>query len=158
MGIDFSKFDKAVDTRALAEEVKKAPKQEYDDVPDGEYITKIEKMEIKPTKNGDKLMFAVQMRITNDKENGKQHNRLLFMNRVIYGNRQSEQWNDGRAIKSVQTWLDKLDLGIDTDFTTYEAFADTVLDIFQECDSIELLVKYQADTFNSITIKEVYDA
>ena len=103
MAVDFSAFDKKVDLDALQEEVKNADLSSFEDVPDGTYIVGFDKMEIKPTKAKDKLMFAVQCKI----KEGPHKGRLLFFNRVISGNKTSEKWNDGKAIKSVCTWLDK---------------------------------------------------
>lgn len=105
MAVDFSAFDKKVDLDALQEEVKNADLSSFEDVPDGTYIVGFDKMEIKPTKAKDKLMFAVQCKI----KEGPHKGRLLFFNRVISGNKTSEKWNDGKAIKSVCTWLDKLE-------------------------------------------------
>ena len=104
MAVDFSAFDKKVDLDALQEEVKNADLSSFEDVPDGTYIVGFDKMEIKPTKAKDKLMFAVQCKI----KEGPHKGRLLFFNRVISGNKTSDKWNDGKAIKSVCTWLDKL--------------------------------------------------
>lgn len=154
MAIDFSMFDKKVDLNELQDEVNNAPDTEFDEVPDGIYVVKIEKMEIKLTKAGDKLMFAVQCKIVE----GEQENRNIFFNRVISGNKVSEKWNDGRAIKSVITWLQKLETNVVPEFINYQDFADCVLDIFQEIQGkVELEVDYKASNFNPITIKEVYD-
>ena len=103
MAVDFSAFDKKVDLDALQEEVKNADLSSFEDVPDGTYIVGFDKMEIKPTKAKDKLMFAVQCKI----KEGPHKGRLLFFNRVISGNKTSEKWNDGKAIKSVCTWKQK---------------------------------------------------
>lgn len=154
MAIDFSMFDNKVDLNELQDEVNNAPDNEFDEVPDGIYVVKIEKMEIKLTKAGDKLMFAVQCKIIE----GEQENRNIFFNRVISGNKVSEKWNDGRAIKSVITWLQKLETNVVPEFINYEDFAGCVLDIFQEIQGkVELEVDYKASNFNPITIKEVYD-
>lgn len=154
MAIDFSMFDNKVDLNELQDEVNNAPDNEFDEVPDGIYVVKIEKMEIKLTKAGDKLMFAVQCKIIE----GEQENRNIFFNRVISGNKVSEKWNDGRAIKSVITWLQKLETKVVPEFINYEDFAGCVLDIFQEIQGkVELEVDYKASNFNPITIKETYD-
>lgn len=154
MAIDFSMFDNKVDLNELQDEVNNAPDNEFEEVPDGIYIVKIEKMEVKLTKAGDKLMFAVQCKITE----GEQENRNIFFNRVIYGNKNTDKWNDGRAIKSVITWLWKLEPNTVPEFINYQDFADCVLDIFQEIQGkVELEVDYKASNFNPITIKEVYD-
>ena len=156
MAIDFSAFDEKVDLQELQNEVQNAPDNDFADVPDGTYIISIEKMEIKLTKAQDKLMFAVQAKI----KEGEQANRMIFFNRVISGNKVSENWNDGRAIKSVCTWVNEL-LGKDetpVEFINYQDFADQILDVFQSIQgAIEVEVDYKADAFNPITIKEVFD-
>ena len=154
MAVDFSAFDNKVDLNALQAEVEKADLSAFEDVPDGTYIVSIEKMEIKETKAKDKLMFAVQCKI----KEGQHKGRLLFFNRVISGNKTSEKWNDGKAIKSVCTWLDKLETETVPEFYNYADFADMVLDIFQEVQGkVELEVEWVAKDFNPITISGVFD-
>ena len=157
MAVDFSAFDEKMDPN-LQNDVKNA--KEYADVPNGDYIVGIDKMEVKLTKDQKKLMFAVQMSIKENADGTKcnQKGRKIFFNRVISGNRNSENWNDGRAIKSVITWLEKLGTEIVPEFVNYSDFAEMVLDMFQEVQGkVELDVKYEADTFNPVTINEVYD-
>lgn len=154
--VDFSAFDDKVDLAALQKEVEEAKDSDFGDVPDGKYIVGIEKMEIKLTKAQDKLMFAVQCKI----KEGEQKNRMIFFNRVISGNKNSENWNDGRAIKSVCTWVNEL-LGEDEEpvvFVNYQDFADQILDVFQSIqNNIEVEVTYAAKNFNPIKIEEVFD-
>lgn len=158
MAIDFSAFDNKVDLDALQKDVAEAKDTEFQDVPDGKYIVGIEKMEIKLTKAQDKLMFAVQCKIKEDLQGNGQEDRMIFLNRVISGNKVSENWNDGRAIKSVITWLEKLETEVVPEFINYADFADCVLDIFQEIQGkIEMEVDYKSSAFNSITITEVFD-
>ena len=156
--MDFDKFDKMVDNKALKAQMDAAPT--YDDVPKGTYICDIEKMEVKETKAGDKLMLAVQMGITETVDAPKaQNKRKIFMNRTICGNKCTEKWNDGIAIKGVITWLEKLlDDGDHIEFENYSKFAEEVLDIYQDiCPNIEVKVNYDPDRFNPIEIVEVYD-
>lgn len=157
MAVDFSAFDAKMDPN-LQEDVKNAKK--YEDVPNGDYIVSVDKMEVKTTKAGDKLMFAVQMSIKENSDGSKsnQKGRKIFFNRVISGNRVSESWNDGKAIKSVITWLDKLETDLIPEFVNYSDFAELVLDIFQEIQGkVELDVTYKASDFNPVSINEVYD-
>lgn len=158
MAVDFNKFDNMVDQKELKKQMEAAP--EYDDVPAGKYLTTIEKMEVKPTKAGDKLMFAVRMKIkeTIDAPR-KQDRRYIFFNRVICGNKTTDRWNDGVAIKGVISWLEKITGdGESIEFTSYGEFSETVLDIFQDiCGSIEVEVSYDPEAFNPITIDDVYD-
>lgn len=156
--MDFDKFDKMVDNKELKKQMDAAP--EYDDVPKGTYMAVIDKMEIKPTKAGDKLMLAVQMGITETVDAPKkQDKRKVFWNRVICGNRTTDKWNDGVAIKGVISWLEKLlDDGDAIEFKNYTQLADEVLDIYQDiCPHIEVKITYDPDAFNPITIVEVFD-
>jgi hypothetical protein len=147
MAVDFSKIDEAVDLQGLQKDVEDS-KNNFSDVPKGTYIVSIEKMEIGETKDH-RPMFKMQCKI----KEGEFKNRNLFMNRVIYGTK-----NDGSMIQSVLTLLEKLQTVTVPEFTGYNAFVDNVLDIYEEIqDKVELEVEYDADAFNSISIKEVYD-
>ena len=153
MAIDFEAFDQKVDLNALQKEVAEADASAFDDVPDGTYVVGFEKMEIKLTNAKDKLMFAVQCKI----KEGEQKGRMIFFSRVISGN-SSPKWTDGQAIKSVCTWLDKLETETIPEFVNYTDFADCVLDIFQEVQGkVEAEVEWAAKKFNPITINEVFD-
>lgn len=156
--MDFDKFDKMIDNKELKKQMSEAP--DFDDVPKGKYMAVIDKMEIKPTKAGDKLMLAVQMGITETIDAPKkQDKRKVFWNRVVCGNKASERWNDGIAIKGVISWLEKLlDEGDTIEFKSYSQLADEVLDIYQDiCPHVELKIDYDPDAFNPITIVEVFD-
>jgi hypothetical protein len=147
MAVDFSKIDEAVDLQGLQKDVEDS-KNNFSDVPKGTYIVSIEKMEIGETKDH-RPMFKMQCKI----KEGEFKNRNLFMNRVIYGTK-----NDGSMIQSVLTLLEKLQTVTVPEFTGYNAFVDNVLDIYEEIQGkVELEVEYDADAFNSISIKEVYD-
>lgn len=158
MSVDFKQFDKLVDQKELKKQMEAAP--EYDDVPKGTYIAVIDKMEVKPTKAGDKLMFAVQLGITETiNAPKKQDKRKIFFNRVICGNKTTEKWNDGIALKGVISWVEKLlDEGDTIEFKNYSQFAEEILDIFQDiCPGISVQISYDPDAFNPVTIEEVFD-
>lgn len=153
MSIDFAAFDSKVNLDELQKEVEAADFSTFEDVPDGTYIVGFDKMEIKLTNAKDKLMFAVCAKI----KEGEFKGRLLFFNRVISGN-SSPKWTDGMAIKSVCTWLDKLETEIVPEFINYEDFAGCVLDIFQEIQGrVEAEIEWKAKAFNPMSIKEVFD-
>lgn len=158
MSVDFSKFDKMVNNDELKKQMDAAP--EFDEVPKGKYLTEIKAMEIKPTKKADKLMFAVQMQIVETIDAPKKQNkRYIFFNRVICGNKTTDKWNDGVAIKGVITWLDHLfEGGAGIEFTSYEQFAEDVLEIFQDLSGqVQVEVNYDPDAFNPIEITDVID-
>lgn len=162
--MDFSKFDNAnFDTKAIEEARKNPPQGEGLDTPAGNYVAKVEKMELGATKDG-RPMFKVMLRVVEAGEEAtaevheylkhfKSKKPCLFMNRVIYGTK-----NDANMIASVLGWLDKLETETVPEFKNYSQFANNVLDIFEEvADAIELDVNYDPDSFNSIEINAVYD-
>lgn len=157
MAVDFSKFDKMVNQDEIQKQMDAAP--EFDEVPAGTYVAEIKAMEVKPTKAGDKLLFAVQMQIIKTVDAPKtQDKRYIFFNRVISGNKKTDKWNDGVAIKGVISWINELTGEDDLEFENYSQFAEEVLDIFQDIsDAIEVEVIYDPDAFNPIKIKDVYD-
>lgn len=147
MAVDFSKIDEAVDLQGLQKDVEDS-KNNFSDVPKGTYIVSVEKMEVGETKDH-RPMFKMQCKI----KEGEFKNRNLFMNSVIYGTK-----NDGAMIQSVLTLLEKFATNTLPEFAGYNAFVDNVLDIYEEIQGkVELEIDYDADTFNSISIKEVYD-
>lgn len=156
--MDFSKFDDAIDQEKLKKQMDEAP--EYDDVPKGTYIAAIKKMEVKLTNAKDKLMFSVQMQIIETVDAPKkQDKRYVFFNRVICGNKVTEKYDDGKAIKGVISWVKKLlDEGDELEFQNYTQFAGEILDIYQDvCPNIEVKINYDPDAFNPVTIVEVFD-
>lgn len=105
-------------------------------------------------------MFAVQMGIIETLDAPKkQDKRKIFFNRVICGNKTSERWNDGVAIKGVISWVEKLlDEGDTIEFKSYSQFAGEILDIYQDiCPQIALSIDYDPDAFNTVSIVEVFD-
>lgn len=160
--MDFSKFDKEINAEQLQKDIEEAGKNAggYDEVPDGEYIVKIEKMEVGLTTQTKEPCFKVQCRIVEDEENeGKFKKHCIFFNRKIYGNKVSDSWNDGRAISTVTGWLAKLESETPVVFENYSQFSDLVLDLFEECEEYGLTfrVEYEADAFNPISILEVIE-
>lgn len=160
--MDFSKFDKLVDQKKLKEDLEQAQQQslEFDEVPKGTYIISFQDMAVKPTKAGDKLMFAAQAKIIETiNSDKKQDGRWIFFNRVIFGNKVSERWNDGYAIDNVLGWFRKFELNPILEFESYVQFAADVEEAFTSeiQDKLEFKVEYDADAFNPIKILEVYD-
>ena len=148
--MDFSKFDEQINSEQLQKEITEAAENQgnYEETPDGTYVTKVEKLEVGTTKDG-RPMLKARFRITE----GDYKKKCLFYNRVIFGTK-----NDGNMIASAIGFLNSLDSGIDVVFETYSQFADLVLDIFEEIEStLEYEVEYEADAFQPISINEVFE-
>lgn len=155
--MDFSAFDEKLDLDAFAKELEAAKNNaadEYPEVPAGKYTVKIERMEIRPTKNGEP-MFSAMCRIIE----GDHKKQCVFFNRKIYGNRETDKWNDAKAVQTVISWLDHLETETIPEFKSYAQFNECVLDIFDECEEygLELKIDYDPDGFNPIKILEVYE-
>lgn len=166
--MDFTRFDQAINEADLAKQLEEAknnaPQGDGLETPAGNYVAKIEKMELGATKDG-RPIFKVMLRVIEAGEAAtdevieylshfKNKKPCLFMNRVLYGTK-----NDANMINSVIGWLEKLEAGIDLEFKNYSQFSDLVLDIFEEvADAVELDVEYDPKAFNSISILEVFDA
>lgn len=153
--MDFSKFDQQVDLNKLtadAEEIKKnGGTGDFPEVEEGIYRTKIEKLEIKSTKDG-RPMLTAMFRILNGQKFG---NQCLFFNRVLYGTK-----NDANMIAGALTWLEELEPSEEVGpivFQSYSQFNDLVLDIAEDVADLEYDVYYDPEAFNPIKIEEVYD-
>lgn len=149
--MNFSKFDNVINEEQLRQidEAKKNNNSNNTELPKGDYTVKIEKMELGETKDG-RPMFKVMCRVIE----GKYKKCCMFMNRVVYGTS-----NDANMIASVLGWLGKLETETKPEFKNYSQFAENILDIFEEVEgAVELDVLYDKDSFNNISIKEVFDA
>lgn len=161
MAFDFDKFDKEIDLKKIEQQKKDAAENgDFEEVPAGKYIAKIENMELGMTKKDSRPMFKIQMRLIEGC--GAKEEKFLtkyakkpciFMNRVIYGTK-----NDGSMIQSVETFLNKLGLDKTFVFAGYADFANEILDAAEECESLEFEVEYDNSKFNSISITDVFDA
>lgn len=156
--MDFSKFDKAVNTEQLKKDIAEAQENgggNYAEVPTGEYTCTIDKLEVGETKDG-RPMMKTQFRIIGD-ENGDKcdfNKHCIFMNRVLYGTK-----NDANMIASAVGWLKSLapSEDIDVKFESYSQFADLVLDIAEDADGVRFVVSYDPDAFNNIDILDVIE-
>jgi len=147
----FDKWNKAVDTKGLAEDAKEAEQNggsgDYPEVPVGQYEIKIDKMELKESSKGDP-MFSAQFRILS----GDHENQCLFMNQVI---------TQGFQIGIVNKFLRSLDVTDDVEFKDYEQYNNLVMDIMEEVDGkLEFLLDYRKSKkdFPIYTIKDIFEA
>lgn len=155
----FDKFDNQVNMAEIEKQKAAATANDYEEVPAGSYIAKIEKMELGTTKTGDRPMFKVQMRLVEGQDSAsegflsKYRNKkpCVFMNRVIYGTK-----NDGLMIAGVETWLNKIGFEPPVVFRGYADFEQVIMDCAENCDDLEFAIKYDPNAFNAITIEEVY--
>ena len=131
MGNLFAEFDKAVDVKALAEDVKNSSDSPvYKDVPDGDYEIKVEKLELVATKETHKPMVSGWFRILSGEYKGQ----LIFMNQVV---------DEAFKIHLVKQFLISLDTELDIDFETYTQFGNLLMDVMEKIDGkLEYGLKY----------------
>ena len=151
--IDWGKFDKNVDTEALNKDLLKAKENgfgEFKEVPVGEYEVKIEKMELRQSKNGDP-MTTIWFKILE----GELKNSIIFYNQVI---------TKGFQIHLNNEFLRSLDSGIDvpSKFTGYGDYEDLLVRIFNSIQEQELeyaLAYGKNDKgFNTYEITDIFEA
>ena len=150
----FDKWDKAIDTEGLAQDVKDAEQNggngDYPEVPVGDYEIRIDKMELKESSKGDP-MFSAQFRILS----GDHENQCLFMNAVI---------TQGFQIGNVNKFLRSLEAVDDSEieFKNYGQYNNLIMDIMEEIESagLEYLINFRKGKkdFPVYTIKDVFES
>lgn len=155
----FDTFDKQINLADIEKQKAAAAENTYEEVPAGDYMAKIEKMELGTTKAGGRPMFKVQMRLISG-EGPKEEAYLVkypkkkpcvFMNRVIFGTK-----NDGSMIAGVEAWLNKIGFEEPVVFKGYADFEQVILDCAEACEGLEFAITYDPNAFNAITIEQVY--
>lgn len=148
----FDKWNKEIDVEGLQKDVEEADRNggqvEYKEVPVGDYEVKINKMELKKSKNGDP-MVSIWFKIIA----GEFENNMLFMNQVITQGFQISIMN--RFLKSLEAVDDDA-----VEFENYRQFNDLLLDIFEAVENLEFNLSYTKNKkgYPQYKINEVYDA
>lgn len=148
--MDWSKFDKKVDTKALQEEIKEAAESgggQRGEVPAGTYEVKIEKMELAESKAGNP-MVVVWFRILE----GNYKNSIIFMNQVV---------TKGFQFHIVNEFLKSI-FGSDADieFAGYEQYDRLLMNSMEQIDGkMEFVLEYGENNkgFKTFKITEVFD-
>lgn len=145
----WDKFDKTIDTKGLAEDVKTAAENggSYKEVPFGEYEVAIDKLELTASKAGDP-MVSVWFKIVSE---GEYKGSRIFMNQVV---------KQGFQIHIVNEFLRSLDSGIDITFDTYKQYGNLLMDVFEAVNgNLEFALKYSEGKggFAKYEITEVFE-
>lgn len=145
----FEEFDKMVDTKALAEEVKNSSDTPvYKDVPDGEYEVSIDKLELVATKETHKPMVSGWFKIVGNSEFKGQR---IFMNQVI---------DEAFKIHIMNEFLRGLGTDREIEFQSYTQYGNLLMDIQEEIDGkFEYGLKYTHNRkgFAQFEITEVFE-
>lgn len=148
MGNLFDEFDKMIDTKALAEEVKNSSDTPvYKDVPDGEYEVKIDKMELVATKETHKPMVSAWFKIVSGDLKGQ----LIFMNQVV---------DEAFKIHIVNDFLRSLSTDKEIEFVNYKQYGNLLMDVMEDIDGrfeYGLSYTHNRKGYAVFEIKEVFE-
>lgn len=145
----FAKFNSMVDTTELAKDVTDASNNkggDYKEVPHGEYIVNVNKMEIKESKNGNP-MLSIWFKVVEGNYKGS----MIFFNQVITKGFQIHICNE--LLKAL------CDETVDIHFEDYKQYNDVVLDVFEKSDAFEYQLAYTKakGDFSNYKIVEIFD-
>jgi len=147
----WDKFDKAVDTKGLADDVKNAAENgaNFKEVPHGDYEVKVEKMELTESKSG-KPMVTIWFKVVTGEYKGS----MIFMNQVVEIGFQIHNANE--VLRGLAEQVD----GLDIRFETYNQYGNLIMDIFEAIDgNYEYALKFGENSkgYNTFEIAEVYE-
>lgn len=128
-------------------------------LPKGDYRVRLNKMEVGECGPSAKLPGAPMLKADFVVVEGDKKKWHMFMNKVLYTDRDDDKWNMGKLINGVLGWLQSLDPSEDVGdvvFEDYDQFSELVLDIAEDISIGEYDVSYDPDEFYSIKINESY--
>lgn len=147
MAIDFKKWNEEFGGEKAVKELEEAKKNEYKDVPDGNYVCTLEKLELAASKAG-KPMVKGMFRI----KEGKYKKQCLFINQVM-----TPGFPTHKALEFLREMdvIDHKEIDFDGDF---ENFNDLLLDIAEAAEGVKFDVnKTTEDKYTRLRIDDTFD-
>ena len=162
--MDFSQFEKDIDLDHIQKDIEEAKHNagtgEYPEVPSGTYTVQLVKMEVGACGGKAKIPTAPLLKADFKILEGEFKNSHLFVNKVLYTDRNDDKWNMAKLLANVIGWLESLEpsdeVG-DIVFENYDQFSDLILDIAEDVSELEYQVKYDKDAFNAVSIEDVFE-
>lgn len=144
----WDKFDNAIDTKGLAEDVKEAAEngQSFKEVPHGDYEVAVDKLELVASKAGDPMVSIWFKVLAGDFKGSR-----IFMNQVI---------TQGFQIHIVNELLRSMDTGVEIEFVTYKQYGNLLMDVMEAIDgNLEFALSYKEGKkgFSTYEITEVFE-
>ena len=144
----WEEFDNNVDVEGLQKDIKDAEENggTRKEVPHGNYEVKINKMELKKSKNGDP-MLSIWFKVLA----GEYANCLIFMNQLVV---------QGIQIHIANEFLRSLDSGVDIEFKSYRQYAELIEEILKSINAqkLEYELKFEDNKgYNKFTIANVFE-
>lgn len=146
MAIDFNKWNAEFGGEQALEDLKKAKENEYTEVPDGEYMCNMEKLELGESKKGQPMIKA-QFRI----KEGAYKKQCIFYNQVF--TRGFPQHKGLEFLRSLNIFDDS-----EVDFDgNFAALNDLLLDMAEEAESEGMSFEIRKSKDGEYTKLEVLD-
>lgn len=147
----FAKWDEAIDTEGLAQDVASAAQNNsgnYEDVPHGTYEVAIKQMELRASKKGDP-MVTIWFKVVD----GPHKNGVIFFNQVVTQGFQIHIVNE-----LLRKMVSKTEDAPEIKFSSYKQYSDLILDVFEITDGFEYGLKYTKgkNDFSNYEITEVF--
>lgn len=144
----WDKFDNAIDTKALTEDVKDVQEngQFFKEVPHGDYEVAVDKIELTASKAGNP-MVTIWFKVVSGDFKGSR----IFMNQVITQRFQ---------LHIVNELLRSMDTGVDIEFVTYKQYGNLLMDVMEAIDgNLEFALSYKEGKkgFSTYEITEVFE-
>lgn len=146
--IDYEAWNKEFGGEKAIQAVKEAKENQFTEIPDGEYICKLDKLELGESSTH-KPMVKAQFRITE----GKHKKQCIFYNGVMAANDPSKS---GFCIHNVLTFLRSMNIFDDSEIDfdgNFRDFNDLLLDIAEESEGLKFEVKKFVDKNDYTRIK-----
>lgn len=144
----FAKFNQEMDKDLIQQEINEASANSFEDVPVGKYEVAVTRLEVKPTKNGDKVMLSCTFKVLD----GQYKGRLIFFNQVIM---------TGFQIHMANQFLRSLDTGEEIEFKDYDQYSDMVkvIDKVIQVSELEYGLEYSKSDkgYDQYKITDVYE-
>lgn len=143
----WDQFDNAIDTKALADEVKNsADSPSYREVPEGTYEVAVEKLELVSSKNG-KPMGTIWFKVLTGEYKGSR----IFYNQVLEQAFQVHMFNE---------FVRSLDSGVNVEFTSYRQYGEMLMNVAEAIDKkLEYGLVYGKNnkSYPTFEIEEVFE-
>lgn len=143
----WDQFDNAIDTKALADEVKNsADSPSYREVPEGTYEVAVEKLELISSKNG-KPMGTIWFKVLTGEYKGSR----IFYNQVLEQAFQVHMFNE---------FVRSLDSGVNVEFTSYRQYGEMLMNVAEAIDKkLEYGLVYGKNNkgYPTFEIEEVFE-
>lgn len=146
----FEKFNQAIDTKGLQDDIKAAAenKTDFAEVTPGNYEVSIKQMELKASKKGDP-MLSIQFKILSA---GQFKGQLLFYNQVL---------TTGVGIHNANQLLRSLESDVDVQFQDYVQYNDVISAVFAAVEDakLEYALEYGENSkgFKTYKITDVFE-